>query len=210
MTSAGVARSPGSRMNRTFQRLAGATALLLGLAGIAHASRAGLAHAIYHRLKYGSRAEGVPPGLSRADQSTAERAHGLYPWNASLCEWVADCAFYDGPGPDDLDEPERRRLARLWCQRGLALNRYGRPLHLIRARERAIESAPAGLACWREYLDWHYWDPYNHAVLASLHAKAGEYEHALDALEMARDSEHYAVARAEILEAWRRERTAPR
>jgi hypothetical protein len=197
-------------MNRTLCRLVGAVAILLGAFGMVRATRAGLAHATYHRLKYGRRSDATPPGLSRADQARAERAHRLYPWNAGLCQWAADRAFYDGPGPDRLSEAERRRLADEWCQRGLALNPHDRPLRLIRARSLALGSPSAGLASWREYLDWHYWDPYNHAVLASLHAQAGDYERALDALEMAHGSPHDASTRAEILEAWRRERTPPR
>jgi hypothetical protein len=181
--------------------------VLAGLLGLVQGLRCGAASWICLRLECGS--AGDQPGISIRALSHASRAWALYPHNAHLCQWVAEKALYDGPGPDGLPEQRRLRIAALWCGRGLALMPRNRVLLLAHTRM-LQRSDPAGAAAfWSRYVEWHFWDPFNHAVLAGLLARSGDFAGALKALELTAGSRWHEVAGNEVREAWERERRTP-
>jgi len=167
-------------------------------AGIVHGSRAAAAQWMYERAKYGADRASLPRVLA-----LCESAQGLYPLNYYFCLWAAEQAYYASGA---AGREAARAAADRWCERGIALNPYNRELQIIRVRLWQERSPGLAAAQWARYVDWQFWDPYNHALLAELYAEAGEIEQALAELEWGRRSPYCAVARGRLLEAWEREK----
>jgi hypothetical protein len=184
-------------------KMAGVVLVLLGFAGMVEAIRAGWAQAIYQDTRYGA---GLPMGPEETGRWCA-RAYRLYPHNVYFSIWTARKAFYE-----DADKPltpERLALARVWCERGLRQNFHKTSLRLLMTHLLMRDDPAAALAWWKRYVDWHFWAPYNHAVLAELYAMNGDDCHALAALKWTVGSPYEAQARQAIEQAWRRDVTGP-
>jgi hypothetical protein len=80
---------------------------------------------------------------------------------------------------------------------------------MIRARLIAEKDPDAAVAYWQEYVDWHYWEPFNHCALAEFHAIAGNFTEAFKALELIKGMEYYDEGLRRINERWRREMAMP-
>jgi len=67
---------------------------------------------------------------------------------------------------------------------------------LIRLQTRLLwpESPAAAIACWEAYTEWHYWSPYNHAVLADYYAKVGDFDKAERQLDLIKAFPDYVDA----------------
>lgn len=177
---------------------------VVALAGVVHSARATVAYTLYHRAKYGSARHDVPAILR-----LAERAHRLYRRNYYLCILAAEQANYAGVVADGADADRMLAVARFWIARGLDLNPYKRQLCLLNARLKAEDSPGDAVEFWAQYVDWHFWDPYNHAVLVELHAGAGQYAQAMSELKWVRGTVHFADAHRKLSEAWAREMASP-
>lgn len=188
------------------QTVVGAALVLLGVIGLGYSICAGFAHIGVYRLRHGALgAEGCD---MRRALAVAERCHRLYPRNFYLAVWAGPAiAYRDGTG---LSPEERHRLADLWVSRGLALNPYRRVLRLLRARLMCETSPKAAAEYWEQYVDWHYWDAFNHAMLVEFFAKSGQIVKAMQSLSMTRGSPYYDGAHQEITAAWTREKEMPR
>ena len=171
------------------------------LVGIRHGIKAALAQANYHRTKY---REAARLSTSEAD-ARCEVAHRLYPYNYHYVAWMAERAFYGGDGGADTD----RVIAGKWCARGLKMNPYKAQFHLVHAYVLAERSPTEAARAWENYVDWDFWDPFNHAVLAELYASAGMLREAAAALFWVPDTPHYRWAREALREAWARELRQP-
>lgn len=173
----------------------------LSIVGVVHGVRAALAQALYGRAKYGDWKE-QPERILEA----CERADALYPWNYYFCAWAAERAFYaDDRGDTRVD---RRAAAARWCERGLALNPYAMELRLLDARLAEARSPAEAARKWAGYVDWHFWEPYNHAILVELYARAGQYENAMQSMRWVAGSRYEREARAALRSAWQRERSS--
>lgn len=188
------------------RRAVGIALVVLALGGLVRSTRAFLSHAGYHRLRYGRSPELDVNEVARA----CERLFRLYPYSHYLCIFVAERACF-GPGGQRIDALDDRRAAigGQWCDRGLKINPHSRRLRYIKTRLLERDSAKKALAYWLSFVDWQYWDPSNHAVLAELYAKTGEFVRAAQALEMARNSPRHAAAARTVQDAWRREMLGP-
>jgi hypothetical protein len=172
--------------------------LVVCAAGVVHGVRAASAQWMYERAKYGADRSSLLRILA-----LCESAQRLYPFNYYFCLWAATqaCQASDVPG-----QGAAHAAADRWCARGIALNPYNRKLQIIRARRLQGRAPRQAAAQWARYVDWQFWDPYNHSLLAELYADAGEVEQALAELEWARGSPYFAAARGRLLEAWEREK----
>ena len=147
---------------RTWQTCGGAVLLALSVFGVYYGAKASLAQYAYYRAKYGD-ARGDVDSIARL----CEQAHRLYPHNYRFCAWTAASAWKArGTG----DTPERVATADNWCAVGLAVNPLHRPLRLLRARLLQRQAPGEAAAYWARYVEWHFWEPANHAILAELHA----------------------------------------
>jgi hypothetical protein len=130
----------------------------------------------------------------------------LYPVNYHMCEYVAERAWMvEGGGTPGLVE-----AAREWSSRGLALNPYRRRLNEVAARVKSVESPAGAVAMWQRFLDWDFWKPDSHAVMADLKLEAGDYEGALESVRWLEGTEYHDRMLRRVQAAWRRERRMPR
>ncbi len=184
-------------------RIAGSFLLILSFAGIVHGARAAAAQVIYKSVRYRDETQ------SRRDPEAAERrahaAHRLYPYNYYFCIWTAENCWYYRNDETGHEVFERVGLARKWCDRGLELNERKSQLRLLKARLIARTSPAKGAEYWQEYVDWHFWDRYNHAALVELYADAGNLESAMEELKWVKRSKHYKHAGSLLQVAWKRE-----
>lgn len=193
-------RALGIRAAERIRLCAGLLLLTLSLCGVVHGTRASLAQAMYHQAKYGSANNDTERIINRC-----ENAHGLYPYNYYFCIWTAEKAYYAGLNSDGTNARRHTAAVRAWCDRGLALNFHKSQLRLLKTRLLENESLAAAIKYWEEYVDWHFWEPYNHAVLAEMYAGAGDFDKAIRSLRWVKGSEHYDKASARLQEAWKRE-----
>ena len=107
------------------------------------------------------------------------------------------------------DAAEFERIARHWCDAGLALNPFKSQLRLLKARLLREESPRAAAAFWAEYVDWDYWNPHNHAMLVEFYCDAGLLERAVEPLLLLKGREYEDEARRTFRDAWLREKTMP-
>lgn len=187
-------------MRRWGQAIAGMLLLSLAGFGVWYGVRTSHAQGLYFASKYG-RWKGDPDKILAA----AEAAHARYPHNDELCIWTAETAYYrhlDVPVPA---AEALRTAAETWCARGLALNPYASPLRLLDVRLTQRRSLAEAISKWEAYVDWQYWEPYNHAVLVELYARAGRYDDALDSLALIKGRAHHAEAKQWLASAWREE-----
>ena len=172
----------------------GVALLVVSVAGLAQSARAGLAQTLYRTTKFGLVRHAAPePTLRRAQQ-----AHRLYPYNYYFCIWTAEKAYYERAGFDGREQPARVEAARLWCDRGLALNPFNSQVQRLKTRLLARTSPRDALDFWKAYVDWYFWEPYHHAVLVDLYTRVGALADARDALRWVKDSPHYADASAAV------------
>jgi len=201
----GVALPSNRRM---LQRGAGLLLIVCSLPGLIHGVRAGLAQHLYWRVKHG-------PDRNDAGEilRVGSRAHAIYPYNYNLCLWTAERALsMANAAPAGPPREEAYELVSRWCETGLALNPYPRRLRFIKMHLLHRTSVAAALRYWEEYVDWHFWEPYNHAVLVELYAAAGRFAEAESALRLAKGSRSFRPARErlEYLRNLAAENAAPR
>jgi hypothetical protein len=171
--------------------------MLLSAFGVVWSARVAAAQVLYHHAKF-------TPAAGDADGvlSYCAGAWRLYPFNYRFCELAAHVAYYAaGPGTAD----ERSRMSRMWCLRGLGLNRHPRPMRWLMTQFLWRESPVRAIAYWKEYVDWDFWSPYAHAVLAEMHARTGDFDEAEREVYWTRRSEFFGPTTATI-DAERRKR----
>jgi len=190
---------------RTYRIVAGVIVLAISIAGIVQGSRAGIAQGLYWQAKFGSVKDYPRDVRLGATLRRCESAYRWYPYNYWFSIWTAETVWHERCDRLGREVPERVDGAALWCDRGLALNRHKSQLRLLKARLLERDSAARAMRYWEEYVEWQFWEPYNHAVLAELRAKAGDYAGAVAALEWVGGSRHYEQAARMVNEAWNRE-----
>lgn len=166
--------------------------LAASLLGVAHSIRVEVAQSIYFNIKYGAARNDLSAIFKRS-----EIAHRIYPFNYYLCMWVAETAYENGCA-GGTESQEQINIARRWCDRGLKLNFYRSELREIKTRLLARESPDAAVSYWKEYVNWHFWEPYNHGVMAELLAGAGRFDLAEKALYWVKGSDHYQYFRERV------------
>lgn len=164
-------------------------ALVYGL----HATRA---FATYHQAKW--RSSGMPPGslLELCDD-----AHAQYPHNYRLSTLAAETALAQGLAAGGEEADAFLEMAEDWCDTGLEQNASHPELREMKARLLAYGSHREAVAYWERYLDWHFWEPWNHAVMVDLSVEAGDLARAEAALKWLEGSAHHAAALRQIEEA---------
>lgn len=189
-----------------------ATLIILGLFlavfslfGALYAERACKAQWIYFNSKYGSRSKESLEAIT----ANCSEAYAIYPHNYYFSIYVSERNYYerkasDGPGQDD-----RLLKAALWCDRGLKQNFHKSQLRLLKTRLLARTSLDDAIVFWEEYVQWHFWEPYNHAVLAEMYAKRGDFSKAAQSLQWLKGTKHYPDAIKKFNKAWEQEKKPP-
>jgi hypothetical protein len=189
---------------KTWQTCGGALLVAVGIFGAHYGWSATRAHWLYRDAKYGSQRDDVP-AILRA----CEAAHRLYPHNYFFCIWAAEQAYHSRNEVYGEDRERRCRAAENWCNVGLSQNHYKSQFQLLKARLLERRDPASAASHWARYVDWHFWEPYNHAVLVDLYASAGNFDGAADSLDRVRGSEHYEWALGRLQDAWKQEMRRP-
>ena len=185
----------------------GVLLLTISVCGLIHGIRAGLAQAIYHETKFGEDVEENDPlAVSRR----CAYAHRLYPHNYLFCIWTAEKAYYNRFRPNGKERQDYLDTAKVWSDIGLNLNFYKSSLRLLKTRLLKRDSPAAAITYWEKYVDWQFWEPYNHAVLVKLYAAAGNFGKAMESLTWVEGSKHHADAYQKLRDAWQHEMALPK
>ncbi len=181
--------------------VAGLALAVIGVAGVVHGVRAELAQLLYFQCKYG-------PWKADPDRAfvAAERAHGFYPYNDLLCILTAETAWYTRVDEAGGERVDRLDTAARWCAAGQALNPWSSQLRMLDMRLTERHSLREAVRKWEAFVDWQYWEPYNHVVMVELYGKAGRYREALERLALLESRPpFYQDAQRALNDAWRAE-----
>ena len=176
-----------------FAAALGTVLLALSLAGAVYAVGASIAGALSWRAHYGA-----PKASPEEIAALCGKAFLFYPHNWYFSITAAEATYYGAAEVEGAARAERLRLAQVWCDRGLAQNPYKSQLRRLKTRLLWEESPTRAIAYWEAYTDWHYWEPYNHATLAELYARAGRFDQAERVLVRIAGRPFYAEGRKAV------------
>lgn len=174
-------------IDQWFLAAVGSVLLLGSVMAMGHGARATMA--VW--LSYSAQKESAQTDVEGLLKSCA-RAYALYPWNYYFSIFAAEAAYYRADEVRGEARAERLRQSRLWCDRGLAQNPYRSQLRRLETRFLWEESPLKAIAYWEAYTEWQFWNAYNHATLAELYAKAGEFAKAEAELKWVERDASYA------------------
>jgi hypothetical protein len=164
--------------------------LVVCAVGAIYSVCATISQSAYKMAKYGRGKSDFQVALNLC--LTAER---LYPYNFYVQQYICERAYYDSFEASSTEEAaELLDVSRRWCDRGLHLNYYDRTLRLRRVVLLARRDLERAVREMEQYVDWHFWHPHNHAILASLYAKSGDFDKAEQSLFLVKQSKYYEDA----------------
>jgi hypothetical protein len=174
-------------IQKTVRILVAVLLVVISVAGVVYGSRVWQAQRLYFESKYGTASDDPARIIDNC-----RRAYALYPFNYRFCLLAAEAA-HDSAAKLTGDEAKARlALAELWCRRGIVLNPYPRGFQWLLSEFLWKQSPEFAIDTWRRYVDWDFWSPYNHSVLADMYVKAGDIARAEKELAWTKDSEYYA------------------
>jgi tetratricopeptide (TPR) repeat protein len=179
------------------QFAAGAALVAVSVYGVCYGVQAGIAQAMYHEAEWGDARNDYDRVLNRCEESRA-----LYPYNYNFSRWTAEKAFFTSFDVDKNEAEKRLAAAERWCDIGLAQNFYDSHLRLLKARLIERQSLANAIKYWEAYVDWQFFDQFNHSILAEMYAKSGDFEKAFDSLEWTKGSPYHDETAKKIKEAW--------
>lgn len=138
-----------------------------------------------------------------------QKAQRLYPYNHLLLSWGAEEAFARSETSTGAEKVYYIDLADKLCDRGLALNPYLMPLPFIKTKLLCMRSIDDATTYWETYVEWDYWNSYNHAVLSGLYAADGKFGQAISSLQLIKGTEDYAAADKVLQNYWKADAAAP-
>jgi hypothetical protein len=174
-----------------------------------YAIRAGHAQVIYYQAKNGKTLPVISNGGNKSIFSQCQKAQLLYPHNYRLFLWSAEEVFNRSIEVAGDEQKEYRKVAGILCDRGLDLNCYLMPLPLIKTQLLSLKSIKEGIGYWEKYVEWDYWNSYNHAVLAGLYAADGKFGKAMQSLQFIKGTEDFAAADKIVQDYWKADSAMP-
>lgn len=181
------------RSDRTVGAVIAVCSLPVMLFLTVHAAVMARSQSLYYDAKYGSLRNDDPSALAALDA-----AHDLNAANYNVCEHAARRAWDFANLTTGVTQTVLREQARLWCDRALTMNPYQRSMRWMHAQQLARENAGLGLAAWQAYVEWEFWRPENHLILADMALNAGRLDVAEQALLWAAGAADYAAMAARI------------
>ena len=181
--------------------IAGALLCVCSVLMAGYAAKVSLAQQIYHTAKYRLQKDSTPEELSDYWKRSSE----LYPHNYHLYIFAAENFWYNCDIDTETEDRSRLIAAEMWCNRGLNANYYSSQLRLLKTHLLEKKSVAAAIEYWEDYVDWHFWSPYNHAVLVDLYVKSGDFVHASDSLEWVKKTKYYKKTKQKLDNAWEKE-----
>jgi tetratricopeptide (TPR) repeat protein len=188
--------------------ITGIILLLLSTWGMIYAVRVSIAQLIYHHTKFGPNADGY---VTHEVNTRCEDAYKFYKHNYYFSILCAEKSWYEYSCStnNDVRAKELLEIASKWCEIGLTQNKYRSQLRLLKARLLFLENPSQAIDYWKQYVEWDFWYPYNHAVLAEMYIDNGEYEKALKTLELIRNFKESEPLFLKLATAWQHDVTTP-
>lgn len=175
--------------------------------GIIYAIRVSIAQLIYHHNKFGTNASGY---VAHEVNTRCEDAYNFYKHNYYFSILAAEKAWYEHINvSNDVKQKELLAFATKWCDIGLDQNKFRSQLRLLKARLLFKENPSQAINYWKEYVEWDFWYPYNHAFLAEMYIDNAEYEKALKTLELIRPFEEAQAVFMKLYTVWQKEVNNP-
>ncbi len=169
-----------------------------------HAAVMSRSQCLYYQAKYGSLRDDDSAALAALDS-----AHDIDEGNYNVCEHAARRAWDCAGRTTGEARNAMREQARLWCDRALIVNPYQRSMRWMHAQQLAREDPAQGLAAWQDYVEWEFWEPDNHLILADMALNARRLDLAEQALRWAEGTPGYAAMAARIKQERERAATTP-
>ena len=191
-----------STMNRWVTSFFGILLTMAALVCLLHTTRMVIASTYYHQAKYGSSKEDVEYVLEKCRSAAA-----LCGYHYLFFRLAADKAFALASKGDSADREYYFDQARFWCERSLALSSHQTLVNWIKARLLWRESPAQAIKHWENHVAWHFWDPFNHAMLACMYAQADDVPRAEKEVEWVKGSPYYDNTVRIIMDARSRQST---
>lgn len=113
----------------------------------------------------------------------AEESFAIDPRNYHFWALAADDAWNARAAAPTREEDARlRAAAELWCGRALKENPWHPKARVLWANILAERDPAEALRYWQGCVEWQYWEPFNHALLAELLARTGDFAAASNTL----------------------------
>ena len=154
--------------------------VFLGLFGVNYSINASRAQALYAQSRYSQQATELSPENIYSNYLHAKK---LYPWNFYFSAYTGETFFYSLSKYKGDDIVQHNEFIKDIASHGLKTNPYNTQLIYLNMRMLQLESPKLALEYWLLFVDWCFWNGYNHSVLAELYAKSGMYENALNELK---------------------------
>jgi hypothetical protein len=171
-------------------------------------ARSALGQAFYFQTRYShSPKVGLSPErpvgeLARRRLDLAEQSFRLNPVNFRVCRIATDVAFETCRDIDVKKHDVTLEELRMWCDRGLKLNKYNRHLRYLEAEMIAVESPSKALELWTDYVAWDFWDPFNHYYVVELLARSGRYADAFKEMDFLKGKKYHEDGKRIIRDSW--------
>ena len=185
--------------NNILLKIGGAILLFISAFYMVYSVRASISQSIYIQAKHSSIGEDLSYDYL---YSQCQKAQQLYPYNYRLMAWGAEAAFERSQSAAGSDKVEYLNLTESLCDRGLSLNRYVMPLPYIKMQLLCLNSPKDGVLYWEQYVEWDYWNSYNHAVLVALYAADGKFGKAMKSLQFIKGTEDFSEANKILQNYW--------
>jgi hypothetical protein len=176
--------------------------LIFSILGMVHSVRALVAQSLYHYGRYGMGSKESPARIAEL----CSTAHKLYPYNYNFCVWAGKQAFYGRQEADDVGAVELLIQARRWGDAAYAMNpRNSEAVHL-KTEALSIDSLDEAISLWEDFVNWHFWEPFNQWVLFDLYERAGRLDQAEMTMYWLQETEYAERAESMLRSAWARKR----
>jgi len=158
----------------------GIVLLLFGLLGARYSINATRAQVMYAKSRYAQGSKSLTP---ESVYSNYVYAANLYPYNFYFSAYAGENFFYNISNYNSREAAENLEIIKEIAADGIEINPYNSQLIYLHMRMLETESPKAALDYWQKFVDWYFWNDYNHSVLAELYAKSGMYEKAMNELK---------------------------
>jgi hypothetical protein len=150
---------------------------------------------LFEEACYGPSSNEVSRVLALADEAFAiDREHYHFWALAADDAWNARRV---APRPEA--EELLGRQAGQWCRKALDANPWHPKARVLWASIVAERDPREALRYWQTCVEWQYWEPFNHALMAELLGRSGEFALASNTLERIKGMPYYEATRG-ILE----------
>ena len=167
-------------MKKNLLFVVGIVFVLAGLFGIGYSIKATKAQVIYAKSRYSKSSKNLSPELV---YSNYVYASNLYPYNFYFSAYAGEFFFYNLASYKGQKALGKLAIIRDIASDGIKINPYNSQLIYLHMRMLETESPKVALEYWQKFVNWYFWNDYNHSVLAELYAKTGMYEKAMNELK---------------------------